>query len=379
MASAYFYPYAVMQLPAGLLSDSLGPRKSVTAFLALAAAGSVLFGFAPSMEVAVAARVLVGLGVSMVFISAMKILSQWFRPREFAFMTGILATMGGVGGLTAAAPLALATEQFGWRAAFELIGVGTALIVVVVWAFVRDKPQDMGWPSIAEIDHVGPGSAALPMQIPLWDGVKRVLTEKRFWALAIWFFFAIGVFFAFGGLWAGPYLMHAYGMSRSEAGNILNMIAVGLIVGAPMLSLISDRVLKSRKKLIVLCTLGLVIEMAFLFYYPTGLSRWALYAVFFLFCIFCSAIVVIGFTATKELFPIEIAGTSVGTVNLFPFLGGAVMQVLLGLVLDTYPKSSSGAYPLEAYSTLLAALLAASVVALVGSLFIKETFAKSPS
>jgi sugar phosphate permease len=268
----------------------------------------------------------------------------------------------------------MATEHLGWRVAFELIGVGTALIVAVVWFFVRDKPLDMGWPSIAEIDHVGSGSAALPMQIPLWEGVKRVLTEKRFWALAIWFFFAIGVFFSFGGLWAGPYLMRAYGMSRSEAGNILNMIAVGLIVGAPLLSLISDLVLKSRKQVIVLCTAALVIEMAFLCYYPTGLSRWALYAVFFFFCIFCSAIVVIGFTATKELFPVEIAGTSVGTVNLFPFLGGALMQVLLGLVLDAYPKSAAGAYPLEAYSMLLEALLAASVVALVSSLFIKETF-----
>jgi len=377
MASAYFYPYAVMQLPAGLLSDSLGPRKTVTAFLALAAAGSVLFGLAPSMEVAVAARVLVGLGVSMVFIPAMKILSQWFRPREFAFMTGILATMGGVGGLTAAAPLAIATEKLGWRAAFELIGVGTALIVAVVWIVVRDKPQDMGWPSIAEIDHVGPGRAAPTIEIPLWEGVKRVLTEKRFWALAIWFFFAIGVFFSFGGLWAGPYLMHAYGMSRSEAGNVLNMIAVALIVGAPALSLISDRLLKSRKQVIVLCSLALVIEMAYLCSYPTGLSLWALYAVFFLFSIVSSAIVVIGFTATKELFPVEIAGTSVGTVNLFPFLGGAVMQVLLGVVLDAYPKSAAGSYPLEAYSTLLAVLLAASVAALVSSLFIKETSPES--
>ena len=97
LASAYFYPYAIMQLPAGLLSDSLGPRKTVTCFLVIAGAGSLAFGLSPNLGDALVARVLVGLGVSMVFISAMKILSQWFRVREFAFMTAILAAMGGWG------------------------------------------------------------------------------------------------------------------------------------------------------------------------------------------------------------------------------------------------------------------------------------------
>ena len=100
-----------MQLPAGLLADSLGPRKTVTAFLIVATLGSLIFGLAPSLDIAVAARVMVGLGVSMVFIPTMKILSQWFRIREFAFMTAILTTMGGFSTLVATTPLALMT---GW-------------------------------------------------------------------------------------------------------------------------------------------------------------------------------------------------------------------------------------------------------------------------
>ena len=72
-----------MQLPTGLLADSLGPRKTVTSFLFIATLGSLIFGLAPAVDVAVATRVMVGLGVSMVFISTMKILSQWFRIREF--------------------------------------------------------------------------------------------------------------------------------------------------------------------------------------------------------------------------------------------------------------------------------------------------------
>lgn len=377
LASAYFYPYAIMQFPAGLLTDSLGPRKTVTFFMVIAGAGSLIFGLAPSMEVALVARILVGLGVSMVFITAMKVLSQWFRVREFAFMTAILAAMGGVGALTAATPLALMTGWVGWRVSFEIIGVATLVMALLVWTFVRNRPQDMGWPSLAEIDHVGPGSSALPLIIPVWEGALRVLTDRYFWPVAVWFFFLAGVFFSFGGLWAGPYFMHVYGMSRAEAGNVLNMIALGLIVGSPLVSMLSDRVFHSRKKLLVLATALVVGLVLLLNVFPVGLSHPALYVFMFLFSVCGAASVVIGFSTAKELFPVEIAGTSVGAVNLFPFLGGAIFQPALGWVLDAYGKDPAGAYPVEAYKTVLMVLLGASIIALISTFLMKETFPDS--
>ncbi len=144
LASAYFYPYALMQFPAGLLSDSLGPRKTVSFFLLIAGAGSFLFGLAPSVEIAVLARVLVGLGVSMVFIPAMKIFSQWFRVSEFALMAAVLNTMGGVGALTAATPLAIMTGWVGWRFSFEIIGVATFVIAILVWVSCPKSSKGYG-------------------------------------------------------------------------------------------------------------------------------------------------------------------------------------------------------------------------------------------
>ncbi len=374
LGSIYFYCYAFMQLPAGLLSDSLGPRKSVTLFLIIASVGSILFGFAPTIKIAFLGRVLVGIGVSMVFIPTMKILSRWFHPHEFAFMAGILNAVGGMGVLAATWLLAVMTLFFGWRISFELIGCCTFLIVILVWFVVRDRPEDKGWPSIEELVREK-GKIFEPVkQIPLLQGVRRVISEKYFWPVAIWFFFDCGIFFGFGALWGGPYLRDVYGMTRAQAGTVLSMIAWGMIVGSPPLGFISDKLMKSRKKPFILCNLVLVIELAFLSIYPDGLPWIALYIFFFVFSICASSVVIFGFTIIKELFPVEIAGTSTGMVNLFPFLGGAVFMPLLGRVLDAYPKSDTGAYSIEAYSILIFILLGAAVLSLICTFLTKETF-----
>jgi sugar phosphate permease len=219
------------------------------------------------------------------------------------------------------------------------------------------------------------GEASRPLQqIPLLEGARRVVSEKHFWPVAIWFFFDCGVFFGFGALWGGPYLMHVYGMTRAQAGTVLSMIAWGMIIGSPPLGFFSDKIMKSRKKPFILCNLVLVIELVILSIHPFGLSRIALYILFFIFSICSSSVVILGFTIIKELFPTEIVGTSTGFVNLFPFLGGAVFMPILGRVLDAYPKSDAGGYSLEAYSMLILILLGASVLSLICTFLTKETF-----
>jgi sugar phosphate permease len=374
LGSVYFYCYAAMQFPAGLLSDSLGPRKSVTFFLIIASAGSILFGFAPTIKAAFLGRVMVGLGVSMVFIPTMKILSCWFRPHEFAFMTGILNAVGGIGVLAATWFLAVMTLFLGWRVSFELIGCCTFIIVALVWFVVRDRPEDKGWPAIALLYNDSNKKIRPLNQISLLEGARRVFCEKYFWPVAIWFFFDCGIFFGFGALWGGPYLMHVYGMTRAQTGGVLSMIAWGMIVGSPPLGLLSDKIMKSRKKPLILCNLILVVEFAFLSIFPSSLPHFALYGLFFIFSICASSVVIVAFTTVKELFPVEIAGTSTGMVNLFPFLGGAVFMPVLGRVLDAYPKSDAGGYAIEAYSMLIYILLGAALLSLICTFFTKETY-----
>jgi len=377
LASIYFYCYAFMQFPAGLCSDSVGPRKTVTFSLLIASIGSILFGLAPNIHVAFVARILVGLGVSMVFIPTMKTLSQWFRVREFAVMAGVLNAVGGLGVFAGTWMLALMTIWLGWRLSFEIIGICTLGIIVCVWVFVRDKPSDKGWPLISEIDkdnNTTEPDCDKTNKISLWLGAKKVVSEKYFWPVAIWFFFDCGVFFGFGSLWSGPYLMHVYNLTKVQTGSILSMIAWGMIIASPILGLVSDRLLKSRKKTLIITSSGLVALLLLLGIFPSQLPIPVLYVWFFFFSVCSSAIVAIGFTTTKELFPIHIAGTSVGTVNLFPFLGGAVFMPILGKVLDAYNKTQTGGYPVTAFKAVILILLAAAVISLLCTFLMKETF-----
>jgi sugar phosphate permease len=374
LGSIYFYCYAAMQFPAGLLSDSIGPRRTVMYSLLIGAAGSFLFAVSPNIEIAKLSRVLVGLGVSMVFIPTLKMVSQWFPAREFALMSGVLQAAGGLGILGATWVLGLIATWFGWRLSFHIIGVCTAITVAAVWLIVRDRPSDMGWPSIAQIE--GRTDEVHPVQnrIGLWQGAGRVLSEGAFWPVAVWFFFDCGIFFGFGGLWAGPYLMHTYSLNKEQAGAILSMTACAMIVGSPLLGLLSQKVLRSRKKTFILCTSMLVALLLFVNIFPARLPLAVLYAWFFLFSVSSSAIVIMAFTATKELFPVEIAGTAVGTVNFFPFFGGAVFMPLLGRVLDAYPKTAAGAYPVAGYHMILVILLLASLISLACTFVMKETY-----
>jgi sugar phosphate permease len=370
LGAAYFYPYALMQLPAGLLSDSWGPRKTITLFFCVAFVGSLLLGLAPTLLWAIVGRTLVGLGVAMLFVPTMKILAEWFRVREFAFMTGILMAMGGIGSLSAASPLALLSSRIGWRMSFVVVGGFTLILGALVWIFVRDRPQDKGWPSSR-----GEQETGAPPSIGLGKGVRMVLSTPAFWPVAIWFFFDCAVFFSFGGLWGGPYLMQVYGLSKANAGQILSMLAIGMIVGSPFLSFLSNNIFRARKPVVILSSAILLFLTAALAFYTKNIPIAGLYLLCFGLGVFSSAVVVIGFTTTKELFPVQMAGTATGLVNLFPFAGGAVFQPVLGHVLETHGRVA-GAFTLGGYKQAFLILFLCGIITLAASMCLRETMEK---
>ena len=160
LSSVYFYAYTVMQLPSGLLTDNWGPRKTVSIFTLVAAAGAILTGIASTFETVIAGRLLIGIGVAMVYIPTMKILAAWYRKNEFASLSGILLAVGNIGALSAAGPLALMSDALGWQQVFIILGMITLVLAALVWMITRDRPSDMNLPSIQEIEAMELGEPA---------------------------------------------------------------------------------------------------------------------------------------------------------------------------------------------------------------------------
>ena len=372
LASAYFYPYALTQIPVGILSDSWGPKKTLIVFGSVASFGAVFFGLAPRFEFAFAARAFVGLGVSAVFVSAMRIFAEWYRGIELARISGAFMAIGGLGWFAATTPLALLSQAFGWRMSFIVTGAVSIVFTVMTWRVVEDRPAKKGLPGLVE--HAGNG---IPVKRNVPGDLKVILQDRHFWSIATWFIVRGGALFGFFGLWAGPYLMDVYQLSKSSTGNILSMVAFAMIFLSPVIGHLSDKTLTSRKKVLVgTSILNSICWLIMLLFYKT-LPVPALYVLFFLMGVTISSVGTIAIIATKELFPAEISGTSMGTMNIFPFIGGIIFQPLMGYVLDSAGKTQ-GMYPPSAYRMIIWLLFITSLIALASITRSKETLKKLP-
>ena len=372
LASAYFYSYGLMQIPAGLLSDSWGPRRSIVFFFILGAAGSIALGFAQTVGAAIAARVVVGLGVAMVFIPTLKILTQWFESHKFSRMSGLLMSLGGLGALSASTPLALLSDVITWRGSMIAIGVLTLVIAGLIWFLVRDTPERAGFEPLTDcaVDNTCDG-----VQFGILGGIFLVVKNKFFWPIALCSFFGALVSLSFIGLWGGPFLMHTYGLSRTQAGGVLSMMAVGLIFGAPFWNWLSHHVLYARKKVLIISQLAGLVIFAPLAFFTGDFSVAQLYLWCFFFSFSMSSFVVVGYSAVKDSFPIQISGTATGILNIFPFAGAALGQPLIGWYLDSV-GAVGGQYPVEAYSTAFKMCLLSLFAALVAGTMVQETLPK---
>lgn len=386
LSAAYFYPYAAMQLPSGILADFLGPRMAVSIFFIIAGIGTAMFGFAHTYDIAIVGRICMGIGVAVVYIPIMKIQAQWFRAREFATLTGILLTVGNIGALGAAAPLAVFVGMAGWRATFFWLGGISILLAILVFLVVRNRPQDMKLPTLNEIDGivVDEQTQAADDALTFSKTLKVAVTNWNFWWLAVFAFAVYGPMMGFQGLWAVPYMQDVMGFTKQEASNVVSFWAIGMIVGCPLSGIISDRVLKSRKKPTIIGATLYTLGWLYIVLYPSGWSHGGLSA----FCFFMGAFggwYIINYPHVSEHLPRKAVGTAIGVFNMWYFVGGAVYQQFMGGVLDSYGKvaivretGTVMGFPAEAYSSAFLLCLVGMIVGTAALFFTRETFGSAP-
>ena len=324
LAATYFYVYTVLQIPVGVLADTLGPRKILATGSAIAAAGSLLFALAPAWEIAAVGRTLVGIGVSVAFISILKLSAVWFAPERFATLAGVTMFAGNLGAVIAGAPLAWIVTQTSWRAVFVALAILSALLAVATWLKVRDRPEDLGLPAA----HPPMPSAA---HVPWRTAIVRVLANPATWPPFVVNFGVAGSFLAFAGLWAVPYLQQVHGMTRVDAAQHSSLMLLGVAFGSIGIGLLSDR-LRSRRGVMRVAVLLYTLSWApWLLHvqWPT----WATLAWFLLMGLLIPGFT-LSWTIAKEANPPQYSGIATSVVNTGIFLGAGILQPLVGWVLD---------------------------------------------
>jgi sugar phosphate permease len=373
LAAIYPYVFAAMALVAGSLADTLGPRWTIALGGAAMGGGAVVFGLAPSFDVAFAGRLCVGLGASVMLIAWLALASAWFRADEFATISGFTQTVGNVGALAAASPLALLVEAVGWRPTFVMIGGATLALAVAAAAFIRDRPEALGLPPINP-ERVGAASPALR---DVLRGVPAVVANRRSWPPIL---AAGGVYttlITFLGLWGVPYLTQVYGLGRVDAATIVSMLAVGMGVGSPVAGWLSDRWL-GRRRLPMLVFAALYAAC----WAPLVLSGElrvpvALLAPFFLLMGFASSGLVLVWSCVREVNDPALVGVAVGFCNLPIFLGFALLQWLTGVILDAkwtgLMAGGARLYPPAAFQAVFSVCLALAAGAVLAAALVTET------
>lgn len=319
LSASYFYIYAPMQIPVGMLTDRFGARKLLASAAVLSGLGALLFGLSEDFSFAAFGRFLIGFGAAFGFVGIVYVASHWFSPKKRGVMIGLANTLGMLGAILGQGPLRQAIDHFGWRGVtIALAGFGI-LLGALIFFIMRDDPKTVETPK------------ATQTQKKLWENFGIVCRNRYSWINALSALFLYVTTATFAGLWGIPYIHETYGVDVSHAGFIISMVFVGWAVGGPLIGIWSDKIQKKRSILLFSQLIGLFLMAAVIYlpHFPLDL----LYPLFFLVG-FVSSAQLLNFSYSIDINPLYAKGTAAAFTNFIVVIGTAIFQPLVGYLLD---------------------------------------------
>ena len=330
LSSMYFFAFAITQLPLGLAMDRFGPRRVNAALLLVAAAGGAWFASAESAAGAIAARALIGVGVSVALMASLTAFVLWYPPHRLSTMNAIAFSVGMVGAMTVTVPLELLLRVWPWREAFLLIVAATVAVSLVLWVWVPDRaatPRDKSF--VQELHEL-----------------QKLLGDAAFLRLAICLGTSQFAAVSLQTLWIATWLRDVAGYTPAEVARALLAVNAAMIGGYIAFGRGADALQRRGRNELALLAGGVAVSsvaLAALIVVPRA-------APLFFWCLFVSAAtaVVLGYALISRRLPKAMAGRANTAINVFAFVGMFIGQWGVGLVLDLWP-STAGGYAPEAY------------------------------
>ncbi|HSX20337.1 MAG TPA: MFS transporter [Gammaproteobacteria bacterium] len=348
LSAAYFFAYALAQIPVGLLLDRYGTRILLTIACLAIAVSSFAFAYAESLAIANYCRVIIGLGSAFAFIGCLKVAATWFPAHQFAFVVGLTNLLGVVGALIGGSPTAYAVQAFGWRMIMYFAGIIGLIFTVLLWKIIRDSKNSAKHKNQTKNNN------------KLGTKLQTVVRNKQTWLIAIFAACLVAPIVTYSELWGVTYLAHTHALDRNLAARISSMTFIGIAIGGPTIGWLSDY-FRQRTFFMGVGLIGAMLTMCLILFGPI-LPLWAVYLLHIWFGFFTSAMLLC-FTLNSEETSSAVRATTLAFTNCVIMLGGAGLQVISGFFLE---------YTSHNYNISFIPLICCYVLALGCYVFIEE-------
>jgi len=353
LGAVFFYAFAAVQVPLGFFLDRVRAKRTMLVLNLTAAAGAVIFAAAQGLWLGLLGRVLLGVGMSANIIGSLTLYVSWFKPSEFATVSGLTFAMGALGGLLATSPMHALVAGFGWRMAFVVLALITFVLTAAFFLFVKDNPE-----SLAAVGIKREKGADLSIR----KTIRTLLFDFSYVCIAVSTGLRYGAYAAVQSLWAGPFLMVYLGLPTAAAAHLLLLLNVGFIFGGPAGGLLTDRIIRRPKRVMLASLVFMAISVTALARYPGPVNISVLAGILFVYGFF-GGFGHIGFAHIKASVPPQMSGRAFAIANCCSMLGGGLFLQGLGSLLNRGASAGLAAdadYPMV--FMLCAAALGVSVI-----------------
>jgi sugar phosphate permease len=361
LTSIQFLVYTGLQIPMGIMADRFGPNFFLIIGAMLTGLGTIIYSLGTHEFVLFFARILTGMGDATIWVNMVLILGQWFKVKEFVRLIGLAGMTGSLGFLLATVPFSLLIGSLGWRAAFFTTGLLLCLCGILLYFVLIKKPKQIFLNESVSVKNELQREKTL-------DLLRRIFSHRQAWALFFCHFGVVGAYVGFIGSWAVPYGMNVYGMTRSDASQLIMIGLIGALIGAPLTSWISSR-LETIKRPYVVVHITILLSWATFLLFNGNPPFFMLILLFFIigFGYGASALT---FAMVRQSFPIIESGVVSGFANTGGFLSAVLLPSIFGMVLDHF-QTASGSIGEGYYYGFITPVIF-SMIGLIGVITIKE-------
>lgn len=360
VSAFYLLADSILLYPVGSILDRVSSKKMIVIGMIMCVLGTLLIASAHNSWFLVGARFMAGLAAAFCLLSILRLGTQWFPAERMGQVTGVVVTMGMIGGAASQAPLTWVIQELGWRSALYDVAYLGMIILVLVFIFVRDVPAHESFTTFRLDTKTISGSR------PLYAIIK----DKNNWLNGFYVSTMNLPIMILAGLFGTNFMSQGYGFNQLQASSISMMVFIGTIVGSTLVGIVSDALKQRRRLMIIAAWISLFLFVFILF--GTKLNYMSYLVVFFLLGLITAA-QVISYPVAQELNSRSLSGAALGFISVIIMALPMILQPLTGWIMDFMHQGAQG-YILKDYQYGLSVIVFGFAVSIYCAYSLPETY-----